>query len=149
MKTLANPADRQALEERIARLSPSVPPLWGQMNANQMICHLADSLRVAIGEKTVSPASLHFPRTLARWFALYVPIPWPKGVSTRPEVKQGVGGTPPTQFSRDRAVLLQLIERFCHTTERAPHPMFRSMCERDWLRWAYLHIDHHLRQFGV
>jgi hypothetical protein len=26
--------------------------------------------------------------------------------------------------------------------------MFGPMSERDWMRWGYLHADHHLRQFG-
>jgi hypothetical protein len=29
------------------------------------------------------------------------------------------------------------------------HPLFDAMSERDWMRWGYLHVDHHLRQFGV
>jgi len=29
------------------------------------------------------------------------------------------------------------------------HPIFGGMSERAWLRWAYLHTDHHLRQFGT
>jgi hypothetical protein len=26
--------------------------------------------------------------------------------------------------------------------------MFGPMTEKDWMRWGYLHADHHLRQFG-
>ena len=37
---------------------------------------------------------------------------WPKGIPTRPEVEQGVGGTPPTEFEADRARLLSVLERF-------------------------------------
>ena len=29
------------------------------------------------------------------------------------------------------------------------HPIFGHVSEAAWLRWAYLHMDHHLRQFGV
>jgi hypothetical protein len=29
------------------------------------------------------------------------------------------------------------------------HPLFAEMSERDWMRWGYLHVDHHLRQFGL
>jgi uncharacterized protein DUF1569 len=29
------------------------------------------------------------------------------------------------------------------------HPIFGPMSESAWLRWAYLHADHHLRQFGL
>jgi hypothetical protein len=28
------------------------------------------------------------------------------------------------------------------------HPIFGPMSKADWLRWGYLHMDHHLRQFG-
>ena len=28
------------------------------------------------------------------------------------------------------------------------HPMFGPMTPEDWMRWGYLHADHHLRQFG-
>jgi len=27
--------------------------------------------------------------------------------------------------------------------------MFPEMNEREWMRWGYLHADHHLRQFGA
>ena len=30
-----------------------------------------------------------------------------------------------------------------------PHPVFGPMTRGAWLRWGYLHTDHHLRQFGV
>jgi len=29
-----------------------------------------------------------------------------------------------------------------------PHPIFGAMKPWDWMRWGYLHADHHLRQFG-
>jgi hypothetical protein len=29
------------------------------------------------------------------------------------------------------------------------HPIFGVMTEQEWLRWGYLHMDHHLRQFGL
>jgi len=29
------------------------------------------------------------------------------------------------------------------------HPLFDEMSERDWMRWGYLHADHHFRQFGL
>ena len=72
---------------------------------------------------------------------------------TRPEIDQhGGGGTPPADFEVDRALLLHLVERFTAKLpdfKFAPHPMFLEMNEREWMRWGYLHSDHHLRQFGV
>jgi Protein of unknown function (DUF1569) len=73
-----------------------------------------------------------------------------EGVPTRPEIEQGVGGTPPGEFEKDQAKLLGLVDRFCRGSPGAPveHPFFGPMTSAEWMRWGYLHTDHHLRQFG-
>jgi hypothetical protein len=149
MKNLADPVIRRSLAERIARLGPGSPRRWGRMTPHQMICHLSDSFRACLAEKAVSSATGPVQRTLIKWIALYLPLPWPKGIPTRPEVEQGVGGTPPAEFEADRNDLLGLLERFTTSTRRSPHPIFGHMSEAEWRRWGYLHVDHHLRQFGV
>jgi hypothetical protein len=152
MKHLGDPAVRGRILERIAALKPGKPALWGQMNAHQMLCHLGDSFRVPMGRKCASPATGLLQRTAMKWGALYLPVPWAKGFPTRPEVEQGAGGTPPSCFQYDRADLIALIEQFSHPGRPFtwhPHPVFGPMDERQWLRWGYLHSDHHLRQFGL
>jgi hypothetical protein len=55
-------------------------------------------------------------------------------------------------FEADMRTLLALNERFVRRPmdySFAPHPIFGVMNESEWLRWAYLHMDHHLRQFGL
>jgi hypothetical protein len=149
MRTLAATADRESILQRIASLTPSDARLWGKMSVHQMICHLCDAYRLPLGEKSASPATGFLQRTAMKWIALRLPLKWPKGVATRPEVEQGVGGTPPAEFERDRAELLSLVRRFCGTAALlVPHPFFGSMTRHEWLRWGYLHADHHLRQFG-
>jgi hypothetical protein len=65
-------------------------------------------------------------------------------------VRQGGGGTSPLEFAADRARLLENFADFCGCAELAtPHPMFGSMQRADWLRWGWLHADHHLRQFSA
>jgi hypothetical protein len=152
MTHLGNVEARQAILRRLAALARESPARWGRMDANQMICHLADSYRAVMGEKAVSPATGMLQRTIVKWIALYVPIRWPKGVPTRPEVEQGVGGTPPAEFARDRAELERVIQSFSNPHREfqwQPHPIFGRMSETEWMRWGYLHADHHLRQFGV
>ena len=64
-----------------------------------------------------------------------------------------LGGTPPVDFAADVAQLETLIESVTVEKTRIAwqkrHPIFGRMSEAAWLRWAYLHLDHHLRQFGV
>jgi hypothetical protein len=152
MKTLRNPRDKESLLQRLLAVRRDSPRRWGKMSAHQMVCHLADTLRCPLGEKTITPQPGWYPRALLRLFALRVPLPWPHGFKTRPEFDQQAGGTPPTEFAADVSELRNLLERFTRQPrdfELRPHPVFGSMSEADWMRWGYLHIDHHLRQFGA
>jgi Protein of unknown function (DUF1569) len=150
MQSLESAADRDSILARISSLTASDRRLWGRMTAHQMVCHQCDAFRLALGEKSASPATGFFQRTVMKWIALRAPMKWPHGIATRPEVEQGVGGTPPVDFERDRAELIVLFTRFCDESGRisAAHPFFGHMTPWEWLRWGYLHADHHLRQFG-
>lgn len=150
MKVLFDPDVRATLEARVRALGPDSQRKWGKMSPHQAICHLSDAFRFALGEKAAAARTNVF-SPMMRVVALYLPLQWPHGVKTMPEVEQGIGGTPPADFERDKAELLALIERFCanRDQERWPdHPMFGRMSTQDWSSWGYRHLDHHLRQFG-
>jgi hypothetical protein len=150
MKTLLNLRDRSDTLRRLTNLRPDAKPRWGTMSAHQMICHLSDSLRAALGDKYISPSTSLFKRTILKPLALWAPVPWPHGYKTRPEMDQQQGGTPPVEFASDLEDLRVLIERFCTLEgEFAVHAMFGRMSRSERLRYGFLHIDHHLRQFGV
>ena len=73
---------------------------------------------------------------------------WPKGVPTVPELKPGAA-VAPIEYEHDVAGLLAALERFVLLREnRNAHAFFGRMEPADWMRWGYLHADHHLRQFG-
>jgi Protein of unknown function (DUF1569) len=141
-----------SLLRRIETLQPDTHAHWGKMNAHQMLCHLNDSKALALGRRPVSEKNTFSGRVFMRWIALYTPLTWPRGVATRPEADQFLGGTRPVEFERDRAALIAVIEELCQRTdgfEEVRHPIFGRLTEWEWRRWAYLHTDHHLRQFGV
>jgi hypothetical protein len=150
MKTLSSAEDLASVRKRITLVSPTDSPLWGSMSSAQMLCHLTDAFAYPLGEHNVAPfRSLPIPVFLFKWIALSVPIKWPPGVPTPPEIDQRLGGSPPADFEADRALLLARLDQFTRKSEPWPlHPIFRSMTEADWMRWGYLHTDHHLRQFG-
>ena len=155
--TLANDADQEQIVARLERIHPSCTRMWGTMTAHEMICHLSDSYLLGMGEKAVAPAPRKdlpapLPRGFIKWFALQVPMRWPRGVPTRPEVDPKRDGTRPAAFEGDLGKLLELHARFTRRPRDysfAPHPIFGVMTEEEWMRWAYLHLDHHLRQFGL
>ena len=152
MKTLAQQRTKDEMLRRLRQLRPDSPRRWGRMTAHQMVCHLSDCFRMTTGEKRVSDATGVFQRTVVKWIALYIPAHWPAGILTRPEIDQHVGGTSPVDFAADVAELETLTEVFtARDTDFnwSPHPIFGRMSRAAWLRWAYRHMDHHLRQFGV
>jgi hypothetical protein len=152
MKTMSDAEVRRSVTERLKKLSPEAAAHWGRMSANQMVCHLCDSYKVGTGEKRVPFRRGPLPGAVMKWVALQTPLPWPKGIKTLPEVEQGAGGTAPVEFERDRDSLLRTIDEFCRRKPEdmaAAHPLFGPMKYADWMRWGYLHADHHLRQFGV
>ena len=152
MKTLARPRDKAEMLQRLRAVRPESGRRWGRMSAHQMVCHLCDSFRMLQGRKPVSHATGRFQRTMLKWVALYLPFPWPPGISTSPEIDQELGGTTPVGFVEDLAELEALVDLV--TSREAifdgqTHPIFGRLSEAGWLRWAYLHMDHHLRQFGA
>jgi hypothetical protein len=147
--------DEKKYEEiisRINKLTPDAKAVWGKMNANQMLCHVTDQLRVSLGEAgEVKDASSFMSRTLLKFLVLNV-IPIPKNVPTSSRVDQMKDGTPPTDFEADRKTLLGFIEKFVSAPndfEFSPHFKFGNLSGKEWAVLASKHLDHHLKQFGV
>jgi hypothetical protein len=153
VKTLARAGDRSEIVRRLQAVRPDSPRQWGRMSAHQMVCHVADAYRMALGRKPVAETSSLFQRTVVKGIALYLPLPWPAGIRTSGELDQETGaGTLPTDLAADLLVAGQLLESFLDESPRLSrmrHPVFGAMSVADWLRWGYLHTDHHLRQFGA
>ena len=153
MKTLARRADTTRIVQRLHTLRISSTRHWGRMTAHQMVCHVSDVFRMALGQQAATPATSVLRRTLLKWIVLYAPLRWPAGtIQTNPECDQEQGGTRPADFPADVAQLEALIEQFIAGTGRHEwpvHPVFGRMSDAAWLRWGYLHTDHHLRQFGM
>lgn len=152
MKSLNDPACMRELVTRLERIRPDTPRQWGIMTAPQMICHLTDAFLGIMGGKPMEIPSGFTLWPVLKYVALYAPGKWPKGVPTRPEFdQQAGGGTPPAEFESDVRKLLDTMERFARRPrdfQFRPHPIFKGMSETQWMRWGYLHPDHHLRQFG-
>jgi hypothetical protein len=122
------------------------------MSAHQMVCHLCDAYRMALGDKHVAPTGGRVHRTVVKCLALYAPVAWRTGILTSPEIDQECGGTKPASFLADLQELETFVERM--TSELTDlngqvHPIFGRLSHPEWLRWGYLHADHHLRQFGL
>ena len=148
MKTLFDIDARSPIHERIDRLEPSSARQWGKMHAGQMVCHVGDQLRVALGELETAgvPGFLRF-RPLRQLFVYW--LPWPKGrIEAPPEMLT----TTPSEWNDDVSALHVLIENFGKedpVAKWASHPGFGPLSGDEWGSLSWKHLDYHLQQFGV
>ncbi|MCB0713755.1 MAG: DUF1569 domain-containing protein [Ignavibacteriae bacterium] len=152
MENLFEISDRERVIERLSLLQLDAHPKWGTMTAHQMIVHVTDPFRAALGEKETVPLKKIF----GLWpFNKLISqlLPWPKGAPTSPDFIQGKGGTAPADFEDDKRSLLLLIHRFIQEgqtpSQLTAHAVFGRLTNREWGRLMWRHIDHHLRQFGL
>ena|SRR5437868_228499 len=146
-KSLSHARARQELLDRLERLTPDATARWGMMTAPLMLAHLADWMSMASGDiKTAARKHvLRYPPL--KQLAIYW-LPFPRGVQTSPEL---VGRTP-LEWSIEVASVRERVESFEKLYLRAQwpeHPVFGKMTPRAWGVFAYRHMDHHLRQFGI
>ena len=152
MKNIIDDSIKTEIIQRIEKLNSSASAKWGKMNASQMICHCADQLRLANGTKQSKFIGNLMLTTVFKWLILTF-MEAPKGkIETVKELKQGKGGTNPTTLDNDKKTLIDLVRNFDEsfkTNKVVVHPAFGKMNHWQYGRLAYLHLDHHLSQFGV
>lgn len=152
MENILHVHDCGRILTRIDALNDTDPAQWGTMTASQMICHLADQIRVALGSIAVADQSTFLTRTVTKRLVL-LGMPIPRGkVQTFPEIDQAAGkGTAPTTFADDVAALKHVISEFIATEPNFAfqrHSLFGALNRQQWGRLISLHLDYHLRQFG-
>lgn len=149
VKSLLHLEDRQSLHERLRSLTPQDRPQWGVMNASMMLMHLRQAFRGACGELEVPALPAQMPRRAYKYLALRVVSKWPPNVETTPQMKILPMELCAEKFAQAREDVIARMERFSEP-QPSPvrHPIFGAMSYEDWMRWGFLHTDHHLRQFG-
>ena len=113
-----------------------------------MVCHLAESLKMALGDLPVARRTLPIRYPPLKQLIMYI-APFPKNVPTAPELlARAPRDGAPTSASCGRCV-----ERFARAAaeRRRGRSIRRSAgCRtRAWGVLVYRHMDHHLRQFGA
>lgn len=148
--SLYNQATIDLLVERINKLSPSSAPVWGKMNAAQMLAHCALTFEFNNGDKqNKAPFILRvFFKGMMRK-ALLGSQPYPKNTPTAANFKVA----DQREFDAEKARLITLLERWQadgpSATEKLSHSILGSLTPEEWSFMMYKHTDHHLVQFGV
>lgn len=147
MKSLFEPDDREELLTRLAKLTPHSPARWGKMTATQMLAHLSDPLRGAMGEIKVAPQSGPFGLFPLKQLIIYV-LPFPKSAPAAPEFIHQEKGDWDKYLADFHATLNRFVARG-PDARFEPHPAFKKLSGEAWAILSWRHIDHHLKQFGA
>lgn len=147
MKSFWEQSAQQELQQRLEQLNAESRGQWGKMTIDQMLSHLADSCRMALGDLPTArkPGPFHFAplrKAVIYW------LPWPKGAPTAPELI----ARKPSSVETEKADLKLLLNRLASQSgnqQWPAHPAFGVLSQKDWGALIYRHVDHHCKQFGV
>jgi hypothetical protein len=147
-KSLASVEVMSEIRGRLRSVRVDDRARWGKLTAKRMVRHLICSYEMALGERAVEPVEWPLP-VLVKWIALRSGLRWPKNVQTVQELKRAIAEHSDVEFNVLERAVIESMEAVAKGPKYAPsHPMFGPMTPEDWMRWGYLHADHHLRQFG-
>ncbi len=114
-----------------------------------MLVHIGDAAAAALGQRSFSTTPRPGPRGVVRFIALYLLPRTPRGIKSGAEPAAKVVDA--SAFASDQERAISLLRHMASPGQSftAAHPAFGPMTRSDWMRYAYLHTDHHLRQFGL
>lgn len=149
MKTL-NAEGGEQLIKRAKMLQSNLRPLWGTMTVTEMLHHCNKATEAILEGKAGAKRST-IKQKITKFLFLNLIKKFPKNANSpeRFNVKkrQLVTGKFDDEFEK----FLALIKRFYLHKEdiNVSHPYFGKLNTKEWRLFTWLHLDHHLRQFGV
>ena len=152
MKTLLDPKQKSRQLERLRKLKPETKPHWGRLTAANLLPHLTDPFRIALGEYEAKPEKSFLSTKIGKLIAIYLMPKWPKGAPTHPKTDITKEGRKGKDFEQDMEELVSSIDRFLLMYSKikySDHPIFGKLSNRTWAVVMNKHLEHHFRQFGL
>jgi hypothetical protein len=138
--------------ELVKKLNGSEVPLWGKMNAQQMIEHISDSIRIADEKNKHELHTAPEQLPVYRKFML-------SDKEFKPNTKNALMDEDPVPVTKSslaeairemEAEIADFIAFFKTDPERkTTNPFFGTMNFEEWIHLLYKHLMHHAKQFGL
>ncbi len=149
MNSIYDNASNDAMIARIKKLNPDSKALWGKMTVDQMLSHCIAPIDLATGisEIKVNFIIQIFGRLLKKRIVSY--NEFKKNSPTVPSFIRKKN----YDFEMTKSELIKKISEFSVLKHQAiknvKHPIFGELKYEEWDKLQFMHLDHHLRQFGV
>ena len=127
VKSLARERDQAELLARLKQVRPDSVRRWGRMSAHQMVCHLADAFRMALGHRGRDRALRPLPAHARQVDRSVRAAALAAGHHHAPELDQARrDATPPTDFAADLAEVEALLRLMIAETRQPRRCRTRS-----------------------
>ncbi len=148
IKTLFNQQNTNEIIIRINKLVPDDKCKWGSMTPTAMLYH-CNKTNTAIMESKPTDKTPTLKQRLQKFVVMNVLQRLPKGRKSRPKFLQ----TQDQQlgFKEERKLFIETVSGFINYKGNlnGAHPNFGRLNTMEWGHFAWMHMYHHLRQFGV
>lgn len=150
MKNIFQKAVTNEIIDRINKLTPESPALWGKMSVSKMLAHCNVTYEMVYDNIHPKPNA----------FMKFILKNLVKGKVVSEKSYQKNGQTAPQfiikdekEFEKERARLIGYINKTqelgeTHFDGKESHS-FGKLTKTEWNNMFYKHLDHHLNQFGV
>ena len=149
MSSIYNKTDNEIIISRINKLSPESKAQWGKMTVGQMLSHCQAPIDFATGN---TPMQANFIMRLVGKMLkkkVFGSDEFKKNSPTAPSFIR----TGSYDFEQTKNELIQKIGIFSELGEKAikttKHPFFGELTYDEWSKMHTMHLNHHLKQFGV
>ncbi|MDN3579580.1 DUF1569 domain-containing protein [Mucilaginibacter flavus] len=149
MQYLIEKSNRHNLFKLLKKLEPTTLPLWGKMNAQQMVEHLITNVKYTNGTFTFTCKRSPEEANRSKQVMIYTDTPMPMNI---------VLGDLPSNYAYPNlsAAIEQLMKELATFDQhfKTPgitedHLSFGSMNHQEWIIWHSKHFTHHFKQFGL
>ena len=150
MNNVFNQADTAEIIKRINKLEPNTQPLWGKMNASQMLAHCNVSYEMVYDN--IHPKPNMILKFILKKFIknkVVTDTPYPKSSNTAPQfIIKDV-----RDFQNEKVRLENYITKTQQLGESyfdgKESDSFGALNKSEWNNMFYKHLNHHLTQFGA
>jgi len=145
---LLDTESEEQIINRIMKLSPTSQRSWGNMTVNEMLFHcrkVNNEILQAIQQNNTTTVKQKIMKTIG----LYLMKGFPKGIKTGskylPELMDNI------DFKKVQSELIDSIREVSNYNHPiyGKHPFFGQLNTKEWRRFIWKHMDHHLKQFNV
>jgi hypothetical protein len=148
MPTLFDKNTQLEMLARVHKLTPASQRKWGKMSVSQMLKHMINAFTVPVSNLELPKEPLYYiaANPFGRWLMIRALTKWPRNLVTPESFK--IKDDP--EFEVTRKEFLAKVDAFVNATNfDGRHPVFGVMSKELWGEAMYIHLNHHLEQFGV